>query len=163
MLKKVLLIGASLITSCKNSRSDTSFSSVNDGTSQGLTLKALIFGLVVSAIIVRSAIRIVPPNTVGIVFRTGKLQSILPSGRHFGAPFLDRLFILIPGQSGLMKSDQVCEFSDVRRGTKRLHDENYQVADIQVPVISAAGLKAGDRVRIERFENEKIFVVADEP
>jgi hypothetical protein len=104
----------------------------------------IIFGIIVSALIAKSAIHIVPSGSVGIVFRTGRFKSILPSGLHFGAPFLDRLFTLNPGQSGIMKSDRLCEF-----------------LGIQAPVVSTMIMQAGDLVRIEKIENEKIFVVAE--
>jgi hypothetical protein len=104
----------------------------------------ILFGIIVFAVVIKSAIKIVPSGSVGIVFRTGKFKTALPSGLHFCAPFLDRLFTLNPGQSGIMMSDRLCEFEG-----------------IQAPVVSRDKMDAGDPVRIEKIENEKIFVVGE--
>jgi len=109
-------------------------------------LYLLLFGFVVTAILAKAAISIVPPGSVGIVFRSGRFQSVMPNGLHFVAPFLDRTYILTVGQSGVMKSERLCDF-----------------LGIQAPVISGERerMRAGDPVRIEKIERDNIFVVSD--
>ncbi len=104
----------------------------------------VVFFIIVSAILLKSAIKIVPSGAAGVLFRMGKFIGVLTGGLHFSMPFLDRLFILNPGQPGVMISERLCSFDD-----------------IQAPVISPEKLKAVDPVKIGKIDRAGIFVVLE--